>query len=169
MIAVAFSALAFFLLCEVNDLLFQHLAYSPGVSWIFLPSGLRLLLVLMFGGAGAIGVALGSFADGLGREAGLEVTVAAAMISGLAPWLARWFCLKSLKIQSDLNALSARQLVQMAAIFSVFSAVLHQALYVGVGMSPTFAQGAAIMAIGDLLGTLLVIYTFKLAMWRPGR
>lgn len=161
------SAVIFYLLTQANDFLFQQFVHSTGVSWIYLPSGLRLLLVLLLGAPGAIGVVLGSLAEGLGRPTGLEVAVAAALVSGLSPWLARWFCLKTMQIQSNLSELSAQRLLQMALIFSVFSAVLHQALYVGVGLSPNFAEGAAVMAIGDLLGALLVLYAVKLALgWR---
>lgn len=165
-IAVAFSALAFFLLCQINDLLFQHLAYSPGVSWIFLPSGLRLLLVLMLAGPGAIGLMLGSLLAGLSRSQELELALAAAFISGLSPWLARWVCLRTMHVKSDLNELSALRLLQMALVFAAISAVLHQALYAGVGLSTNFLEGAAVMAIGDLLGTLVVLYLVKLALWR---
>ena len=165
-IAAAFSALAFFLLCQINDLLFQHLAYSPGVSWIFLPSGLRLLLVLMLAGPGAIGVMLGSLLAGLGRSTEPELALAAAFISGLSPWLARWVCLRAMQVKSDLSELSALRLLQMALVFAAISSVLHQALYAGVGLSPSFLQGTAVMAIGDLLGTLVVLYLVKLALWR---
>ena len=163
------SALAFYLLCQINEVLFSPLAHSHGVSWIFLPSGLRLLLVLMLGGLGALGVILGSLAIGIGRSPGGDVALAAALISGFAPWLARWVCLRTIQVRTDLNGLSGLRLLQMALVFSVFSAVLHQALYVGVGLSPNFAEGVAVMAIGDLLGALLVIYAFKLALWRPSR
>jgi hypothetical protein len=103
LIAVAGSALAFFLLCKLNDWLFQALAYAQGVSWVFLPSGLRLALVLMFGGAGAVGLVIGSLFVGLDRDQPLAVTVAAALLSGLAPWLARWVCLSTLGLRSSLR------------------------------------------------------------------
>jgi hypothetical protein len=166
MIAVAFSALAFFLLCEINDLLFQHLAYSPGVSWIFLPSGLRLLLVLMLALPGAIGVMLGSLLAGLSRSMEPELALAAAFISGLSPWLARWVCLRTMHIKGDLKELSALQLLQMALVFAAISAVLHQTLYVAVGLSQSFLHGTAVMAVGDKLGTLVVLYLVKLALRR---
>jgi hypothetical protein len=35
-----------------------------------------------------------------------------------------------------------------------------------VGLSTNFLEGAAVMAIGDLLGTLVVLYLVKLALWR---
>jgi hypothetical protein len=164
LMAVAGSAIGFYLLCELNDWLFRALAYAQGVSWVFLPSGLRLGLVLMFGGAGAIGVVIGSLFVGLDRDQPLEVTIAAALLSGLAPWLARWVCLSTLGLRADLSNLKARQLLQMALVFAVISAVLHQVLYVSTGLSESLLKGTAVMALGDLLGTLLVLYGLKVSL-----
>jgi hypothetical protein len=164
LIAVAGSALAFYLLCELNDWLFQSLTYAQGVSWVFLPSGLRLGLVLMFGGVGAVGLVIGSLFVGLGREQTLEVTMAAALLSGLAPWLARWVCLRALGLRAGLSNLKATQLLQMALVFAVISAVLHQVLYVSVGLSNSLLEGTAVMALGDLLGTLVVLYGLKVSL-----
>ena len=164
LIAMAGSALGFYLLCELNDWLFQSLTYSQGVSWVFLPSGLRLGLVLMFGGVGAVGVVIGSMLVGLGRDQPLEVTMAAALLSGLAPLLARWVCLRTLGLRAGLSNLKARQLLQMALVFAVISAVLHQVLYVSTGLSNSLLKGTAVMALGDLLGTLVVLYGLKVSL-----
>jgi hypothetical protein len=55
--ALLYSALFFF-----NDWLTETVKYDLGVSWIYLPAGLRLFLILIFGLAGAIGIAAASFA-----------------------------------------------------------------------------------------------------------
>ena len=164
LIAVAGSALGFYLLYQLNDWLFQALVYAEGVNWVFLPSGLRLALVLIFGGAGAVGVILGSLMAGLDNPQSTEVTLAAAVLSGLAPWLARWLCSKALWLRSDLSNLNTSQLLQMALVFAVISAVLHQTLYVSTGLSDSLVKGTAVMALGDLLGTLLVLYGLKLGL-----
>jgi hypothetical protein len=164
LIAVAGSALGFYLLFQLNDWLFQALVYAEGVNWVFLPSGLRLALVLIFGGAGAVGVILGSLLAGLDNPQSTEVSVAAAVLSGLAPWLARWLCRKALWLRSDLSNLKAAQLMQMALVFAVISAVLHQTLYVSTGLSDSLLEGTAVMALGDLLGTLLVLYGLKVSL-----
>ena len=45
----------------LNDWVTEALKYDLGVSWIYLPAGLRLFLILIFGLAGAIGIAVASF------------------------------------------------------------------------------------------------------------
>ena len=56
LLCAAFYVYAF----ELNQYLFEHLSFSQGVNWIFIPSGLRLLFVLVFLEAGAVGVVAGS-------------------------------------------------------------------------------------------------------------
>ena len=45
----------------LNDWLTSHLTFGLGVSWIYLPAGLRLFLTLIFGLPGALGIAMASF------------------------------------------------------------------------------------------------------------
>ena len=161
---VLLSAVAFFILGVANDKLFSDLAYSYGVNWIFLPSGLRLALVLLFDFWGAAGVVLGSLALNMVRMTEWPVGLAASLISGLSPWLAGLVCLRAFKIQSDLSNLGARQLLQMALIFALLSAALHQILYAGAALSESFIKGTLVMATGDLLGSLLVLYALKLGL-----
>jgi hypothetical protein len=55
------SALAYAALFYLNAWLTSHLVYGLGVSWIYLPAGLRLFLTLIFGLSGAVGIAIASF------------------------------------------------------------------------------------------------------------
>jgi hypothetical protein len=55
--AMVMLTMALFLVAlKINDLLFAHLEFAPGINWIYLPAGVRLLATLMFGEAGAIGL-----------------------------------------------------------------------------------------------------------------
>ena len=55
-------------------------------------------------------------------------------------------------------------MLQMALIFALISAALHQILYAGAALSESFIKGTLVMATGDLLGTVLVLYALKLAL-----
>ena len=44
----------FLLMLAINEWLFKQAEYLPGINWIYLPAGVRLLSTLLFGGAGAI-------------------------------------------------------------------------------------------------------------------
>lgn len=162
LLAISLSALGFYVLFGVHDRLFEWTQYSQGVNWVFLPSGLRLAFVLLLGGSGAIGVMVGTFFWGLDEPVPPAINVATAVISGAAPWLAYWICKRSLEIQPSLANLTAARLLQMALIFSLISALLHQTLYVPTGLSASFIKGTAVMAFGDFMGCLAVLYGIKI-------
>ena len=53
--------IAFVAMLAANEWLFTRLEFVPGINWIYLPAGMRLLCVLLFGNAGAIGLLLVSW------------------------------------------------------------------------------------------------------------
>ena len=172
---VGLTALSYAALFLLNEYLFSVFDFSAGVAWIFLPSGVRLVTVLLFDKWGALGVVLGSmmvaFHDALLTDP-LTVWVAACL-SGLAPLLARQVCLSLTDLDVKLQALTARGLLRMALIFSALSAGLHQSWYAWRGASADPLSSVLVMFSGDMLGTLLVLYAAKVVLsldtrWRRG-
>lgn len=156
-------ALSYFLLFLLNNSLFSALGYSEGVSWIYLPSGLRLVFVLLFVEWGAAGIALASVCISyLYQFNGDVLTIlGAGLISGLAPWLARALCVDAFRLDVNLENLTVRTLLKMTLIFSVLSPVLHQIWYTWRGYTHDFLGTVAVMAVGDFVGALLMLYLAK--------
>jgi hypothetical protein len=50
------TCILFLAALAVNELLFRHVEFAPGIAWIYLPAGVRLLSTLLFAEAGAIGL-----------------------------------------------------------------------------------------------------------------
>lgn len=163
LLVVGVTAVLYFLLYGLNSVLFSSLSFSAGVNWIFLPSGLRLAFILVFGIWGAIGIALASFAIHLlfYFEGSLVTAIGTALISGFAPLLARSICVDLIKLDVELKNLTAGTLLKVAVIFAVLSPVLHQAWFTLRGQTENFVNSTAVMAAGDLTGTLLVLYLAK--------
>ena len=160
---VALTALAYVALFVLNGFLFSFLDFSAGAAWVFLPSGLRLIAVLLFDKWGALGIVLGSLVMAFHDPSLTDpVTVGiAACISGLAPLLARQICLSLTDLQVDLHALSALSLVRITLIFSAVGAGLHQSWYAWRGNSNNALVSVLVMFCGDMLGTMLVLYGTK--------
>jgi hypothetical protein len=163
---VGLTALSYAALYLVNEYVFSVFGFSAGVSWIFLPSGVRLVAILLFEKWGALGVVLGSlmvaFHDALLTD---PVTVAvAACISGLAPLLARQAHLRFTNLDVNLTALSARGLLRLAVTFSALSAALHQSWYVWRGVSDHPFDSVLVMFTGDMLGAMVVLYAAKVIL-----
>ena len=161
--AVAGTALAYFLLCELNALLFSFFDFSNGVSWIFLPSGLRLVFILILGVWGAMGIVLSSVVvSAVHHFDGFTITaLGAGLVSGLSPLLARRLCVDFFKLNVNLVGLTASTLIKLALIFALVSATLHQIWFSLQGVTDNFLSGVMVMATGDLLGTILVLYAAK--------
>ena len=162
-----FSALAYVLFFRLNGPLFGWLEFSAGVNWVFLPSGLRLMLVLLWGPWAALGLVFGSVWLSyayypFNNEVDLLVT---GLISGGSPLLARFMAQHSLKWNVSLSDQSPITLLKLAFVFALISATLHQIWFSWMGRSDDLLRGLVVMWAGDMLGTLLLLYTFKGAIY----
>ena len=159
--AVVFAtALTYAALFELNHFLFSSFSFSKGVDWIYLPSGLRLVFILVFGAWGALGIALSSAAISLDYYfiGDHQAALMTGLISGLSPLLARRLCVACARITVELEQLTGRDLLTIATVFAVISPLMHQLWFVANGQTENFLTSTAVMALGDLIGTVLVLY-----------
>jgi hypothetical protein len=157
-------ALAYYFVFYLNKLLFDTYEFSFGVNWIFIPSGIQLLLVLIAISDGALGVALASIFIGFENyylDSALN-TVITGLIAGGSPLLSRKICIDLLHVDRELVKLTPKAIFQMSIFFAVISATLHQVWFFNNGKSDNFLESLLVMAIGDLLGTALVLSLLKL-------
>jgi len=159
-------ALAYFLTFQVNTYLFSAFEYTQEVNWVFLPSGLRLILILLFFEWGAIGIGIASMAICYFNqiEGDMVTIIGASFISGFAPYLARLVCIDRLKLDVNLNNLTPATLFKASAVFALLSPVLHQLWFAWRNPATDFIQSTTIMAVGDLVGTMILLYAAKLLL-----
>ena len=158
------SAMAYTFLFYFNNWLTSDITFSLGVSWIYLPAGLRLFLTLIFGLPGAIGIAIASFLISYYGDFLHDLTVCTGvgLISGFAPFLARFFVFSNLRLESDLSNLSFPKLIACILIYSLLSAGLHQWWFATMSLDDTGSMNHfLVMFIGDVLGSLLLISLIK--------
>ena len=164
---ILISSLLYGLSFSINTYFLDYFSHSLGISWIFLPAGLRLLLTLMFASSGAIGIAISSilisiffyFDD-------LVLGIGAGIISGLAPLLARYLAFKGMDLRTNLDALNGPKLIYCILIYSLISPLLHQALFTALNPDNLFLANLGVMVIGDLIGTIIIVYAAKLIIFR---
>jgi hypothetical protein len=156
---VLVCAVVYFFAFQLNDFLFGDLQFSTGVNWVFIPSGLRLLLVLVLPQLGAIGIALASCALNYlhGSPDAHLFNLVTGVISGATPLIARYVAVHTLKLNVDLSGLTAQNLFKASLLFAFISAVTHQIWYVWVGVTTDFIASTLVMAVGDWFGTVLVL------------
>lgn len=158
------SAMAYTFLFYLNAWLTDTLVFGLGVNWIYLPAGLRLFLTLIFGLPGAIGIAAASFLISYYGDFPHDLTlcVGVGLISGFAPYLARYFVFSNLRLESDLSNLNFPKLMACILIYSLLSAGLHQWWFATMTLEDTGSLNHfLVMFIGDVLGSLLLISLIK--------
>ena len=160
---VLISALAYSTLFFINDWLTEALKYDLGVSWIYLPAGLRLFLILIFGLPGAIGIAIASFTISFFGDflPDLVTCIGIGVISGFAPLLAKWVVVSNIPINNDLSNLSLQKIIFCVVVYAFMSAGLHQYWFVLRGLESGSLDHFLVMFVGDIAGSILLIALIK--------
>ncbi len=164
---VLISAFLFVEFFQLNGFLFDFLEHARGINWLFLPAGFRVLLVLVLGLPGATGIALGTFWLNLEalNNTSQVATLAVCLASGFGPWVVKCGMEKRHLLDRELKNISSTSLLQFVLFYAAVNAVAHQAIYWGFAMTdhkPWIDVWP--MFIGDTLGALLILYTFKLCL-----
>ena len=163
LLGTALSALLYSGLFFLNDRLTEVLKYDLGVSWVYLPAGLRLFLILIFGLAGAIGIAVASFAISYFGvfPPDLITCIGIGLISGFAPLLAKWVVIANVNISNDLSNLSLQKIVFCVLVYAFMSAGLHQIWFELRGLESGSLDHFLVMFVGDIAGSILLIAVIK--------
>jgi len=153
-------------LARLQDIVFPHTEFVPGIGWIYLPAGARLLFPLLFGLPGALGVMIGSWLvcflylypdDPLRSLAG-------GVSSAMAPYLVYLVAIHLFGMKPSLQNLTSRRLLLLVPLFGVASPLMHHLWFWLRHDQVDLARGFVVMAVGDMAGALLVIYALKLIL-----
>jgi hypothetical protein len=163
LVGVLISALLYSALFFFNDWLTETVKYDLGVSWIYLPAGLRLFLILIFGLSGAIGIAAASFAISYFGvfPPDLLTCIGIGLISGFAPLLAKWVVVSNIPINNDLSNLSIQKIILCIVIYALMSSGFHQYWFVLRDLESGSINHFLVMFIGDVAGSILLITLIK--------
>ncbi len=162
---VALSAALYFGFYHLNAYAFHALEVHAGASWVFLPAGVRMLCTLLFGAEGAIGLWLASMAIvtfSMGHF-DLITAVVSTVLSAGAPYLVYRLALRA-GLPDTLVQLNPLRLAQLGVAYAFANAALHSVWYALRGVYPDVLSGFVTMFIGDLAGTLIVLYTMKMLL-----
>jgi len=165
-IAVATSVAVLWVgLYWLNDWAFYSFEKSQAASWIFLPAALRLIAVLIWGVPGALGLWLGAVVTS-SQVFGTwtPAVLIAAPMTALAPLLAVTLMREPLALKPDLRGLSTSALAQLALVNATCSALLHCLVFLALNDPKANPADIFTMLVGDLVGTLVVLYGIKLLL-----
>jgi len=158
-------ALSAALIWYASGVVFQSFSaavkYAPGADLVYIPAGVRLLLVLVLRLWGAIGITIANpplFVSELGRDDVYEI-VLNSLISGFVPLFTLYFAEMTMKVGPNLSKLRHFQLSYISLLFAVTtpSAILLNTFAFGHLDTQFFLPTLTAMILGDFVGCLVVI------------
>ncbi|MBA2960539.1 MULTISPECIES: MASE1 domain-containing protein [Ramlibacter] len=158
---VAVTILAFLVAFAINHWLFASLEFAPGINFVYLPAGIRLLATLLFAEAGAIGLLIVSWLVSFYLFPNDHARAfAGGIIASIAPYLVYLGARHFYGVDRGIDQLKLEQLLTLSLAYSVASPLLHHLWFASRGQSDVL-PGFSVMFIGDLVGTLVVVFAFK--------
>jgi hypothetical protein len=162
-LSVLGTALVFVGSLWANQELFAHSEFVRGVNWIYLPAGIRLLSTLLLGVDGALGLLLASwgvnffyfFPDDPVRS------FVGGIIATAAPYAMYRLAREAYGLNASLSNLTAGRLLLLSVAYAIAGPLLHHIWFYLSGDTQNIVSRFFAMFVGDLSGTLIVIYTLK--------
>jgi hypothetical protein len=165
---LALCAPLFALTHLANAWLFDHIALSNHINWVYLPAFLRVAYVLILGPVwGFTAIFVGSSLLGASfNENQLQASLNAGA-SAIGPVLA--LVLFRLLKERSLRIAQPSDLMQMCLLYALINAVVHHFCWAYQQPEQLLSVSQLpIMVIGDLAGALLGAFLFTLLMRRSG-
>lgn len=144
------------------------MAYAPGLDFVFIPSGIRFIALLIGGVWAAIGICLGSLVLA-GQQFGPSSAggiLLIALCSGLCPYIALRIALRAAGVADDLSNLRAAHLALVGLGVAAVSALLHSLLLGAMGLEPwhRFVMSLLVRTTGDYVGIFVAVVAVFLAL-----
>ena len=151
-------------LYDINHwVMVSYLESAPNVAWLFLPAGVRLILIMVFEDKSLLGLFLGSMTTGFifnDLNLSLGLITLTSLIATLAPYLAYRIVKRyQFELSGDLGGLNLDTIASLALGVALLSTLGHHLIFrlneeifgvQGLGSVMTFFAG-------DLIGTLVIL------------
>ena len=152
---------------ELHELLTPYVAYTQGVDLLFLPAGVKLVLIMVAGWRGALGCGLALLSLSTRFWPDLEpvwLLLYSTLSVGMT-WLVVSVMLRRMALGPTLEGLSFWELVQIDMLNTLLHGIAVNGYFWALGLrsSETFWPAALAMTLGDFLGTGVIMLLVLLA------
>lgn len=144
-----------------NEQVMSFVSFAPGIDLIYLPAGIRIALIMVFGIWGAIGIACFDpilFVNEFGWRPPMQMAVTALTV-GFVPLLTVVACRRVLGIGPGLSGLQLAHLPVIALAAAIATPLALNIEFISEnlrGSGDLFSRLSA-MAMGDFLGCMVAL------------
>ena len=165
-IAIVFwVALTWVCLDLIKDSHFEFIQVNEFMYSIYLLSGIRLLLIILFGWLGALGIFIGYFSSGvLIREFDIDTALSLGLISALTPLLAFSLWKRIFSNSNEFKNVSIGAIIALVFLYSGLLALVRGA-YFSINDINISASLIWTDFLGKAVGAFLFLYLLKLGNW----
>jgi len=161
LILIAISAVSWAAFAYAYAIGFDFVKEAPGVHLVYLPAGLRLLLLLIFGVWGAIGIAIAHPIVVWTQygSPGIAFTIAHSLISGFGGLLVLKMSRRLFGVSPNLEGLRARHLPLLSLLMAIVMPFLFGIDLIVFDIRPASEVAMTYWGklLGDFLGCFLVL------------
>ena len=152
-------------LYKFNAIFFESIGVSQYISWIFLPAAIRMISVMLLDWLGAAGLFVGALITSQPfLNQSLSEAIVLAGLSALGPVIAVTFCSRWLRMPSNFSGLGLRQLTLFGLTGALCNVIPHNIYFYMTDRIPSPLAGVFPMFVGDLLGTVIVLWFCALVL-----
>jgi len=154
-------AIVWFIFDYINREFFEFFKVNEFIYWFYIPAGYRLVAVMIFGWAGALGVAIAYGIRGyFYRGFPIKTVLVLSTLYGLAPFIAYQLWKKLFNISTELNGLSPVNIFWLSSLSALINGTFR-VLYFQYAHLPHGIYELCLLFVGNLLGTYAILYFVK--------
>ena len=148
-----------------NHYLTESLYLETGAHLIHLPSGIRMVIVLVAGVLGAAAISLASFpyAYWILFDGNLPLSIIISITSPLIPLTTFFVVRRIIHWQNSFADLTSRKLLIISITYATANATVHQFIYHLFDVVERPINAWLVMFTGDILGIVIILYLLRLA------
>ena len=139
-----------------------YFSFNHETFWVFLPAGVRLVAVILFGWVGVVGLFVGNVLTP--DDVSFSHVLLLSAVSALAPKLALITGRRLLHLSPTLASLNPMHLAVLTVMASCYNALLRVGILNCLG-NPQIVFNVLPMFVGDLVGTFMIFYLCLALLW----
>lgn len=147
-----------------NNHLTSALYLVPGAHLIHIPSGIKILMVLITGWVGALAIFCAALLWGLwvAFPEQYALVLLLSLSAAVIPYLVCQYFIQRFSLESDLSNLTAKAVFYIAIAYSIANSITIQSILYLHSPENNWVNGMVVMFLGDVSGILIVI---TIARW----